>query len=161
MVRAAVRLGIRTVVKRVQTSHLPRLIVILVLLIKIRWRLREHPTYDCRYCESEFEYRNKLLHHVTTMHRDRQYACPQCKRSYIYVKNLTEDVNKMHKKLYRYRCETCNRGFMDRFIYYDHIGAHTGVKRHTCSICEIEFMNKSTLKTHVLHFNPTEASYIL
>ena len=52
--------------------------------------LHEHHKYDCRYCESEFEYRKQMLHHVSTMRRDRQFACPQCQRSYISVHGLTE-----------------------------------------------------------------------
>ena len=53
----------------------------------------------------------------------------------------------MHKKLTTYRCETCGKSFFVRSLHYDHIAAHTGVKRHrpTCSICEMKFMNKSTL----------------
>ena len=50
---------------------------------------------------------------------------------------------------------------MSRSRYHDHVAAHTGVKRHTCSICEMKFMNKTTLKKHVLHFHPNEAVNIL
>ena len=81
--------------------------------LKIRRCLHEHCKYNCIYCESEFKYRNQVLYHVTMMHRDRQFACAQCQRSYISVSGLTQHVNKTHKKLYRYRCETCERGFMD------------------------------------------------
>ena len=128
--------------------------------LEIRRRLHEHSKYICRYCESEFKYRNQLLHHVTMMHRDRQFACQQCQRSYISVSGLAEHVNKMHKKLYRYRCETCERGFMDLSLYYDHVAAHTGVKRHTCLICETKFMYKTSLKAHVLHVHPNDTSNI-
>ena len=105
--------------------------------IKIRWRLREHPTYNCRYCESEFEYRKQLLHHVTTMHRDRQFACPQCQRSYIYVKNLTEDVNKMHTKLYFYF-------LIFSFIYYI-VTKHLLYCIQGCIFFNSFYINRATL----------------
>ena len=123
--------------------------------------LREHYKYTCRYCESEFKYRNQLLHHVKTMHLGRQFACRQCQRSYVSISGLNEHVNKMHKQLSRYRCETCGKGFMDRSRYYDHIAAHTGVKQYTCSICEKRFMNNGSFRKHVLHFHPNEAAHIV
>ena len=114
--------------------------------------LRKH----CRYCGSEFMDKNQLLHHVKTMHRDRQFACRQCQRSYVSKCGLTEHVDKVHKKLNRYRCETCGKGFFGHSLYLDHVAAHTGVKRHLCSICEMKFTNKASLKVHVLHFHPND-----
>ena len=123
--------------------------------------LGERCKYKCRYCMSEFKYRNQLLHHVKTMHDGRQFACRQCQRSYVSISGLNEHVNKMHKRLTRYRCETCGKGFMDRSRYYDHVAAHTGVKQHTCSICEKKFMNNASLRKHVLRFHLKEAAHIL
>ena len=91
----------------------------------------------------------------------RQFVCPHCQRSYVTKCGLKEHVDTIHKKQYRYQCETCERRFMDRSRYYDHVAAHTGVKRHTCSICEMKFMNKPSLRTHVLHLHPNDSSHIL
>ena len=57
-----------------------------------------------------------------------KFASAQCQRSYVSKSGRTEHVDKMHKKLYRYRCGTCDRGYMVRYLYDDHIAAHTGVK---------------------------------
>ena len=98
-----------------------------------------------------------MLHHVKTMHSGIQFTCSQCQRSYVSENGLQKHIARMHRKLYTYRCETCGKGFFGRSVYHDHIAAHTGVKRHTCSICEMKFMNKSTLKKHVLHMHSNEA----
>ena len=123
--------------------------------------LREHSKYTCRHCASEFTDRKQLLHHVKTMHHGSQFACSQCQCSYGSKGSLTEHVNRMHKQLYRYRCETCGKGFLGRCEYHDHKAAHTGVKRYTCSICDILFTHKRALKAHVLHLHPNEAATIL
>ena len=123
--------------------------------------MHDNSKYTCRYCGSEFKDRNQMLHHVKTMHDGTQFACRQCQRSYVSISGLNEHVKKMHNKLTRYRCETCERGFMNRCLYYDHVAAHTGVKRHTCSICEMKFMNKCTLKKHVLHFHQNDTAHVL
>ena len=124
-------------------------------------QLREHSEYNCRYCGSEFKCRNNLLHHVNTMHSCRKIACAQCQRSYVSKGGLRKHVNKMHKKLTTYRCETCGKGFFDRCLYQDHIAAHTGVKRHTCSTCEMTFTYKTSLRAHVLHIHPNETVNIV
>ena len=129
--------------------------------IEICQHLGDRCKYNCRYCESDFKYRNQLFHHVKTMHDGRQFACRQCQRSYASIGGLNEHVNKMHRQLARYRCETCGKGFMDRSRYYDHAAAHTGVKQYTCSICEKKFMHNGSLRKHVLHFHPNEAAHIL
>ena len=91
----------------------------------------------------------------------RQFACPQCQRSYVTKGGLKVHVDRIHKKQYRYRCETCGKGFIGRCVYHDHIAAHTGVKRYTCSMCEMKFMNKSSLKKHVFQFHSNETANIL
>ena len=97
------------------------------------------------------------------IHEGGRFICPEtdCQCSYVSKGGLKTHTNMMHNKLYRYRCETCERGYMDRCRYYDHVSAHTGVKRHTCSICEMKFMNNASLRTHVLHIHPNEAAHIL
>ena len=92
---------------------------------------------------------------------DVRFVCPKCGNSYAYRKNLKAHMDEMHNNIYRYRCETCGKGFTGRSRYQDHVAAHTGVRRHTCSICEANFTNRGTLKMHVLRCHPNEAADIL
>ena len=123
--------------------------------------MRELSKYTCRYCASDFEDKNQLSHHVKTMHRDKQFTCNLCQRSYVSKIGLDEHVDKVHKKLIKYQCEICGKGFFGLSLYLDHVAVHTGVKRYTCLICDMGFTNKGPLKIHVLHFHPNEAANIL
>ena len=120
-----------------------------------------HERCRCIYCGAAFTSRHQMSHHVTNIHGSRRFVCPQCQRSYVTKDVSKQHVDRMHNKLYRYRCETCEKGFLNRSHYYDHVAAHTGVKRHTCSICEMKFMNKSSLKAHVLRRHPNETAHML
>ena len=120
-----------------------------------------HERCRCIYCGSECTSRHQMSHHVTTIHDSRRFVCPQCQRSYVTKYALKQHVDRMHNKLYRYRCETCGKCLFGRSVYDDHIAAHIGVKRYTCSICDMIFTNKCALKAHVLHFHPNEAANIL
>ena len=97
------------------------------------------------------------------IHEGGRFVCAEvdCQCSYVSESGLKKHTNRMHNKLYRHRCETCERGFMDRCRYYDHVSAHTGVKRHKCSICEMKFTNNASLRKHVLHIHPNEAAHML
>ena len=130
--------------------------------INIRRRPHERSKYTCKRCGLSCENIDQLLCHETT-HEGGRFVCAEvdCQCSYVSKGGLKKHMNRMHKKLYRYRCETCERGFMDRCRYHDHIAAHTGVKRHTCSICEMKFTYKTSLRTHILHIHPNETAHIL
>ena len=123
----------------------------------------ERSLYTCERCGSEFKLAwTSVEHRVKMKHGDiKQLICAQCSCSYVYRRGLKPHLNRIHRKLYRYRCETCEKGFMDRSRYFDHIAAHTGVKRYPCSICDMKFMNKTMLTKHVIHFHPNEAVTIL
>ena len=130
--------------------------------LNIRRRPHERSKYTCKRSGLSCENIDQLLCHETT-HDGWRFVCAEadCQCSYVYKGGLKKHMNRMHNKLYRYRCETCERGFMDRCRYHDHIAAHTGVKRHTCSICEMKFTYKTSLRTHVLHIHPNEDAHIL
>ena len=87
------------------------------------------------------------------VHYEYKFACAHCQRSYVSKGGL--------RKLTKYRCETCGKGFFDRCLYQYHIAAHTGFKRHTCSSCEMKFTYKTSLRAHVLHIHPNETVLIV
>ena len=103
--------------------------------------------HTCERSGLDFQTESPLSRSVKTIHDGKQFTCVQCNASYVTKGGLNRHMNTFHKKLYRYMCETCGIGYMARSRYHDHVAAHTGVKRHTCSICEMKFMNKTTLKS--------------
>ena len=92
--------------------------------------------------------------------RGKRFNCPRCPCTYSSKGSLTEHVRHIHENASRYRCETCEKGFSIRSHYYDHLAAHTGVKRYVCSVCLKEFTSKRTLKAHMLHFHPAEIAHV-
>ena len=126
--------------------------------------LHERSKYKCKLCGSTFKNIDQLFRHET-IHEGGRFVCADvdCPCSFVSKSGSKIHVNTMHTKLHRYQCETCDRGFAGRCVYYDHLAYHTGVKRRrpTCTICGIKFMNKYSLKTHVLHLHQNETAHIL
>ena len=108
---------------------------------------------------STFKDTNPLPYHTNTGQVDKRFTCPRCPCTYSSKGSLTEHLRHIHDNASRYRCETCGKGFSIRSYYYDHLAAHTGVKRYVCSVCLREFTLKCNLKAHMLHFHPVEIAH--
>ena len=137
------------------TLRLPRLIFLFVSAIKT---LKDVATYMSVEDTRVDNRRSHLWRHVKADHNNRRFDCPQCPNTYVSKGGLNRHVNLIHKKLSRYRCETCGKGFMVRSRYLDHIDTHAGVQRHACPICHMYFTHKGSLKRHVLRVHPNEAA---
>ena len=109
--------------------------------------------YKCSKCVLTFKDKSKLGYHMRTKHERGRLACPQCQCTFVSKAGLTQHVKHIHEKLPRYRCETCGKGYSVRSQYYDHLAAHTGVKRNVCPVCLKQFTFKPSLKTHILRFH--------
>ena len=113
--------------------------------------------HKCNMCGLVFEETHLLLNHLKASH----FPCPQCPEVFLHAGPLLEHIQYTHEKMCRYRCGICEKGFYSRSHYLDHTAAEHGVKRNVCTICQRNFSYKSTLKVHVLHFHPDEATHIL
>ena len=124
---------------------------------------RKHPSfpepYQCPERGLAFNDTNPLPYHPTTEHVGKRFMCPRCPCTYASKSGLNEHVRHIHENASRYRCDTCGKGFIIRSDYYDHLAAHTGVKRYACSVCLTEFTRKRNLKAHVLHLHPAEIAH--
>ena len=116
--------------------------------------------HECADCGYMFKGKQDMWHHNRTVHAGKRFLCPQCQRTFAYQSGLNQHVKHVHQKLNRYQCETCGKGYLHRSNYHDHVAAHTGVKRHVCSICLKLFTFKHGLKAHVLRFHPNEVAHM-
>ena len=117
--------------------------------------------HKCNICGVVFEGTRHLLNHLKANRHGSCYPCPQCPEVFLQAGSLMEHIQYTHEKMCRYRCGICEKGFYSRSHYLDHTAAQHGVKRNVCTICQRNFSYKSTLKVHVLHFHPEEATNIL
>ena len=97
-------------------------------------------------CVSEFAGMNKL---------PPRFGCPICARTFTRRGGLTQHVKHIHDKNSRYKCESCGKGFCVRLDYFDHVAAHTGVKRNLCIVCKKRFTYSRDLRAHVSRCHPT------
>jgi len=114
--------------------------------------------------------------HMKTMHGDQNIKCSECpatfKHQHIYTKHFRnkhtimtcEECGKQfHLTAYRYhvqkyhtplskmkfQCKFCNKGFICKQKYFNHLNIHTGEKPHVCKFCPKNFTDLSNCKKHM------------
>ena len=73
---------------------------------------------------------------------------------FVSMGSLNRHVRHVHKRLVKFRCQICGKGYDDRRNYHDHMATHAGVKQNVCTICQAQFTFKRALKAHVMRFHP-------
>ena len=97
------------------------------LWIRVFWREQTSTRLECSICAQTFASRSGLVQHVQHI---------------------------IHDKNPRYKCESCGKGFCIRSDYFDHMAAHTGIKRNVCIVCKKRFTYTAALRAHVSRCHP-------
>ena len=67
---------------------------------------------------------NGIMHFkLASVDEGGRIVCGQ--RSFVSKSSRKRHMDTMHKNIYRYRCETCDRGFTDRLRFHNHVAAHS------------------------------------
>ena len=125
----------------------------------------------CVHCDKNFRLRSNLNHHIKGVHEKVRYPCNLCKKQFYDQRNLnkhscsdstkkgqnkskSKKPNKNHNILHnmkrKYECSLCDKSFMLKGNFYNHMnGVHKKVK-YSCKLCHGQFSHRSNLRKHVL-----------
>ena len=81
------------------------------------------------------------------------FICPECPYAFPTRNDMKQHMKRVHLKVGKYQCETCGKHYAHRSNFYDHVAAHTGLKRYVCSVCQKQFIFNHGLKAHFLRFH--------
>ncbi|ELT94850.1 hypothetical protein CAPTEDRAFT_225205 [Capitella teleta] len=107
----------------------------------------------CEKCGKEMKQRN-LEHHMKNVHNPRtQHICPHCDKALCSKHSLKVHIMFAHTepehREYKFTCEKCGAGFVNKTVYNDHLNTHTGKRPYHCEVCGKHFRQMSTFHTHV------------
>ena len=101
----------------------------------------------CELCDQTFKSLAELYQHKGKVHFKTQ--CPNCglmvsnnNLKYHILQKHTPDNEKPHQ------CHQCGKGFVQRYLFDDHMNIHTGDKPHKCKYCPASFASKGTMLMH-------------
>ena len=72
----------------------------------------------------------------------KEYKCDQCNKEFIEVVSLIRH-QKIHNGVKEYKCGKCNKKITERYTLIKHQMIHNGVKEYKCDQCNKEFADKS------------------
>ncbi|XP_065343250.1 zinc finger protein 569-like [Cloeon dipterum] len=116
---------------------------------------QEHREPKCNVCGKEIQDRKKLHEHELR-HRKDLNPCSKCHRIFKTSSGLKNHMP-VHTGEYKYRCDTCHKGFMNRSIFREHVNNHLEqpVMLYKCRYCEKGFNHQGSMWIHEKwHKNP-------
>ncbi len=102
----------------------------------------------CSKCGQLFNSKSTLAYHDKKYHTGlRPYKCEYCEKAFIQKSQL-DDHRRTHTGEKPFQCEICGKGFSQRSYVKDHVRTHTNERPHMCEICGKSFAIKTGLKAH-------------
>ncbi|XP_006817160.1 uncharacterized protein LOC102802189 [Saccoglossus kowalevskii] len=108
--------------------------------------------FKCDLCSATFNRmgnytRHRLIHTVNT-NNDHRYKCEFCERKFLQKCDLKRHVH-IHDGSQPYRCQLCAKGFIRKSDLTVHIRFHTKEKPFQCHVCMTAFFQSGDLNRHL------------
>ncbi|KAL5286384.1 hypothetical protein ACFFRR_007800 [Megaselia abdita] len=131
---------------------------------------------SCTVCQKMFRTKNGLNIHMSALHGDNEYKCNECDRSFkterilanhkkalhgnsvchicgktLRTRHLPYHIDQVHKKIIRFRCDECDKGYYLNSDLQDHKKLmHDCNKPEKCPQCKFSCHYPARLKLHIL-----------
>lgn len=102
----------------------------------------------CNTCMAEYAEKYDLEVHIKSVHEHEPCVCPHCGKLFTSRSGLHYHKLTVHFNSKRYKCATCDLGFMDKEKLRCHVADHNNIKLYKCDKCKKEFKYKSCLNRH-------------
>lgn len=104
--------------------------------------------HQCNECKRSFKTEQVLLNHHKHFHDN--VVCHICGKT-LRNRHLPFHINSVHKKIIRFKCTECDRGYYLNSDLQDHIKLmHNSNKPEKCDQCAFSCHYPSRLKLHIL-----------
>ena len=106
--------------------------------------------FVCEICSHVSKTIGSLSKH-RDIHSTEQIPCKDCGKIFKSAYNLYRHSLNLHttNSERKYQCDKCEKGFLIKQIYEDHLNIHRGIKPYSCDICDTKFGNLSNKLHHI------------
>lgn len=142
------------------------------------WLHMEEKTFECTDCKIKFGMESNLREHFKSHFFKEAQPCPVCKREFKSIGYFNEHVERCEKRwkcehcglecdtqeyyrkhqraehggenVVKYQCILCDKSFVERHRFDDHMITHSSEKAFVCHICQKQFKRQRPLKDHLV-----------
>lgn len=111
----------------------------------------EEKPFKCDHCGLQYAYQYQLTQHSYKHTDEKPFPCPQCDKGCITADSLKRHM-RIHNASYekkKHTCHVCNKEFLYPSFLAEHMKNHTGEKPFLCSYCGKGFRQKGALQYHI------------
>ncbi|XP_053693535.1 uncharacterized protein LOC128741607 isoform X2 [Sabethes cyaneus] len=103
--------------------------------------------FECDQCGAKFKQRARFEFHYAIKHKSDEVPCDICGKILKHRHLLRK-----HKELHTssFTCKVCGKVLQKKWSLHVHMRVHTQEKPFPCELCELRFMLKVQMKTHLL-----------
>ena len=142
------------------------------------WMHMDEKVIECTDCKIKFGMESNLREHYKSHYFKEAKPCPVCQREFKSIGFYNDHVEKCQKRwkceqcgmecdtqeyyrkhqrsehggenVVRYQCSLCEKSFVERHRYDDHMITHSSEKAFTCHICLKQFKRQRPLNDHLV-----------
>ena len=115
-------------------------------------RMSTSLAYSCTFCPKRFPRGSLLQIHKRIHTGEKPFECKVCGQCFGSQSSLIKHTENMHtpEEQMPYKCNVCGKTFSKarRKVYFGHIKQHSGIKDHTCPLCNAPFSSRGYLGNH-------------
>jgi len=108
--------------------------------------------YKCKYdgCGNQYDTISGLKKHIISIHECKIVPCEYCGEFFRTGFSLYQHIRINHKER-KFVCEYegCDKKFVIKTHYRDHLKMHTGNKDFICNLCDARYHKKRNLDRHI------------
>ena len=146
--------------KHIQVAHHPenqkKVCSLCSLEFSNRYRLyqhmkRVHGKVPCTRCGNLF-FAKCMNKHISTAHNgEKLFKCTECNKLFFAKSRMNRHIQSAHTPddQKKFRCNTCDKGFISNQYLLEHTNVHSGEKPFKCTECAKLFVAKSRLNRHI------------
>ena len=107
----------------------------------------------CNQCDKEMKQRNLDLHIRQVHQKMGKHVCDIFYKTLSSKHSLKVHVMFAHTRpedrTYKYTCQHCGAGFINKTVYNGHLNTHTGNRPYKCEVCDKAFKQITTYHSHI------------
>lgn len=136
------------------------------LKIHMQKHFPEKYNYECGECKMAYKMKSSYLNHMKSKHgpEAKKFVCSQCARYFKDSRSLMshEKTHLPNDMKVLHACEVCDKKFVNKNSLKCHVmSVHEMFFSFTCETCGKSFSTKSNLKSHLYSHSNEKVNYYL